>query len=97
MEGGSCICARHVNIEKAELSLGTLGGGNPFLEPDQDENGNLYAANTFRESETGKRSDGVLSDGRAEGIKEKRSLWTRIKRKLDKKYLSGKFVLPYDH
>lgn len=54
MEGGSCICARHVNIEKAELCLGTLGGGNPFLEPDQDENGNLYAANTFRESETGK-------------------------------------------
>ena len=26
----------------------------------------------------------------------KRSLWTRIKRKLDKKHLSGKFVLQYD-
>ena len=26
----------------------------------------------------------------------KRSLWTRIKRKLDKKHLSGKFVLRYD-
>ena len=37
-------CAEHVNIEKAELSLGTLGGGNHFLELDQDEDGNLYAA-----------------------------------------------------
>lgn len=37
-------CAEHVNIEKAALSLGTLGGGNHFLELDQDEDGNLYAA-----------------------------------------------------
>ncbi len=37
-------CVEHVNIEKAELSLGTLGGGNHFLELDQDEDGNLYAA-----------------------------------------------------
>ncbi len=36
-------CVEHVNIEKAELSLGTLGGGNHFLELDQDEDGNLYA------------------------------------------------------
>lgn len=36
-------CVEHINIEKAELSLGTLGGGNHFLELDQDEDGNLYA------------------------------------------------------
>ncbi len=36
-------CVEHVNIQKAELSLGTLGGGNHFLELDQDEDGNLYA------------------------------------------------------
>ncbi len=37
-------CVEHVNVEKAELSLGTLGGGNHFIELDQDEDGNLYAA-----------------------------------------------------
>lgn len=36
-------CAEHVNIEKAELSLGTLGGGNHFIELDKDGEGNLYA------------------------------------------------------
>lgn len=37
-------CAEHVNIEKTERSLGSLGGGNHFIELDQDEEGSLYAA-----------------------------------------------------
>ncbi|WP_343083988.1 RtcB family protein [Blautia producta] len=37
-------CSRHVNANKAALSLGTLGGGNHFIEIDRDEDGNLYAA-----------------------------------------------------
>lgn len=35
-------CARHVNRPKAERSLGTLGGGNHFLELDRGEDGGLY-------------------------------------------------------
>ncbi len=35
-------CAKHVNLERAELSLGTLGGGNHFIELDRDEEGKLY-------------------------------------------------------
>ncbi len=35
-------CARHVNRPKAERSLGTLGGGNHFLELDRGEDGSLY-------------------------------------------------------
>lgn len=35
-------CEKHVNIKKAELSLGTLGGGNHFIEVDHDKAGNLY-------------------------------------------------------
>lgn len=31
-----------VNIPMAELSLGTLGGGNHFIEVDKDDNGQLY-------------------------------------------------------
>lgn len=35
-------CARGIQKEKVALSLGTLGGGNHFIEADRDEEGNLY-------------------------------------------------------
>lgn len=35
-------CAKKVNIDKGYLSLGTLGGGNHFIEVDEDDNGALY-------------------------------------------------------
>jgi len=35
-------CAKHVRQDKAKLSLGTLGGGNHFIELDRDEDKNLY-------------------------------------------------------
>lgn len=35
-------CVRHVNRQKAERSLGTLGGGNHFIELDRGEDGSLY-------------------------------------------------------
>ena len=35
-------CARHINRQKAERSLGTLGGGNHFIELDRGTDGKLY-------------------------------------------------------
>ena len=35
-------CAKHVDIDRARLSVGSLGGGNHFIEVDRDEEGNLY-------------------------------------------------------
>ena len=35
-------CVKHVNLERAELSMGTLGGGNHFVELGKDEDGRLY-------------------------------------------------------
>ena len=35
-------CVSAVNLERAALSLGTLGGGNHFIELDRDEEGYLY-------------------------------------------------------
>lgn len=35
-------CAKYIDIPRAEKSIGTLGGGNHFIEVDQDEEGNLY-------------------------------------------------------
>ncbi|NLB88629.1 MAG: RtcB family protein [Syntrophomonadaceae bacterium] len=33
---------KHLNIERGRLSIGTLGGGNHFIEVNQDSNGTLY-------------------------------------------------------
>jgi len=35
-------CGKHIRADKAALSLGTLGGGNHFIELDKDDEGNLY-------------------------------------------------------
>ena len=40
----SLFCARSVNREKAILSMGTLGGGNHFIEVDTDDDGSFYLA-----------------------------------------------------
>ena len=36
------ICAEHIRYDKAMLSLGTLGGGNHFIEIDTDDEGEGY-------------------------------------------------------
>ncbi len=38
----SLFCFRQINHLRAEKSLGTLGGGNHFIEVDRDEEGHLY-------------------------------------------------------
>lgn len=35
-------CREHVNLDRGQKSLGTLGGGNHFIEVDKDEEGSLY-------------------------------------------------------
>lgn len=35
-------CKEHVNLNRARLSVGTLGGGNHFIEVDKDDYGKLY-------------------------------------------------------
>ncbi len=35
-------CARHVDLLRAEKSIGTLGGGNHFIEVDRDGEGQIY-------------------------------------------------------
>lgn len=60
-------CVEHVNIEKTEQSLGTLGGGNHFIELDQDEGGNLYAAVHSGSRRLGKEvADYYLTEGQKE-------------------------------
>ncbi len=35
-------CLDQINLDRARLSIGTLGGGNHFIEVDQDDEGTLY-------------------------------------------------------
>lgn len=35
-------CAKQLNLERARQSIGTLGGGNHFIEVDRAEDGSLY-------------------------------------------------------
>jgi RNA-splicing ligase RtcB len=35
-------CGKHVDLDRAKLSIGTLGGGNHFIELDRDDDGRLY-------------------------------------------------------
>lgn len=35
-------CVKDVDVNRAYRSIGTLGGGNHFIEADKDENGNIY-------------------------------------------------------
>ena len=35
-------CAKYVNLDRAKKSLGTLGGGNHFIEADKDNDNNIY-------------------------------------------------------
>ena len=39
---GELRCRRHVDLSRAEKSIGTLGGGNHFIEVDRDNSGHLY-------------------------------------------------------
>lgn len=38
---GLC-CAKHIDILRAEKSIGTLGGGNHFIEADKGDDGSIY-------------------------------------------------------
>lgn len=35
-------CAKHVDMDRASKSIGTLGGGNHFIEANKDDNGHIY-------------------------------------------------------
>jgi tRNA-splicing ligase RtcB (3'-phosphate/5'-hydroxy nucleic acid ligase) len=37
-----CKLDAKINVARAQMSLGTLGGGNHFIEVDEDEEGNIY-------------------------------------------------------
>ena len=64
-------CVSAVDLERAQLSIGTLGGGNHFIEVDRDDEGNLYLV-----VHSGSRHLGTQVANHYQ-----RAAWTELKRK----------------
>ncbi|MDR1321762.1 MAG: RtcB family protein [Gracilibacteraceae bacterium] len=55
-------CAKKINLPRAERSLGTLGGGNHFIELDRDEEGRLYLVVHSGSRQAGKQTAEYYQD-----------------------------------
>ena len=64
-------CIRHINRQKAELSLGTLGGGNHFIELDKGEDGNLYLVVHTGSRHLGEEVSGYYTELASRCLKER--------------------------
>lgn len=85
-------CRKHINETKALLSLGTLGGGNHFLELDMDSEQNIYAV-----VHSGSRSLGqqVAEFYMKEGQKQLKKKGLKVPYELT--YLEGELMEDYLH
>lgn len=85
-------CAAHIDQKRALLSLGTLGGGNHFIEADRDENGGLYLLLHTGSRRLGKE---VTDFYLAEGQKALRKKQISVPYELT--YLEGELMQDYLH
>lgn len=63
--------AKQVNLNRAELSMGTLGGGNHFIELDRDDNGQLYLVVHSGSRNLGKQVAGYCQEVAARDLADK--------------------------
>ena len=70
-ETESLRCKKHINQEKAHHSLGTLGGGNHFIEVDKDDEGYLYLTVHSGSRHLGKEVTEHYVDAGAKLLKER--------------------------
>lgn len=64
---GTLMCSRSINKRKAKCSLGTLGGGNHFIELDKSRDGSIYVAVHSGSRHLGKEvTDYYLQEGQKE-------------------------------
>lgn len=86
------ICHRHIREDDALLSLGTLGGGNHFIELDQDEDKNIYLVIHSGSRHLGKEvTEYYLTEG------QKALKRNNIKIPYELTYLDGALMRDYLH
>lgn len=81
---GKLKCYKHVNGDRASLSIGTLGGGNHFIEVNKDEDGNLYLVIHSGSRYLGKQVAEYYQDIAIKNLKDKRGNKQEIINKLKK-------------
>ncbi|MCL2026088.1 MAG: RtcB family protein [Leptospirales bacterium] len=64
-------CVAHVNLKRAELSIGTLGGGNHFIELGRDDDGRLYLVVHSGSRNLGKQVAEYYQDAAAKDLQSK--------------------------
>ena len=78
-------CAKHVDMCRAELSMGTLGGGNHFIEINRSDDGRLYLVVHSGSRNLGKQVAEHYQDAAARNLngrsKEAKALIAELKRK----------------
>ena len=85
-------CYAHIRKDKALHSLGTLGGGNHFIEADKDDEGNLYIVIHTGSRHLGKEvTEYYLREG------QKRLLANGITIPYELTYLEGELLQQYLH
>lgn len=85
-------CHKRIRKEKALLSLGTLGGGNHFIEVDKDKNGTLYVILHSGSRHLGKEvAEYYLNEG------QKRLTAQGIKVPYELTWLEGELMADYLH
>ena len=85
-------CAKHVNMYRAALSVGTLGGGNHFIELGQDEEGSKYLLVHSGSRSLGKQVCEFYQNAAAESLERKGKGADRFLA-----YLEGKLLEDYLH
>ena len=65
-------CSNQVNLNRAELSLGTLGGGNHFIELDKDDDGRLWLVVHSGSRNLGKQVAEYYQKAAAKNLEKKR-------------------------
>lgn len=91
-EFSELYCARAIRSQKAELSIGTLGGGNHFIELDQGEDGALYVAIHSGSRHLGKEVTEYYLDQGQKKLKEE-----NIEVPYELTYLQGELMNAYLH
>jgi RNA-splicing ligase RtcB len=85
-------CKEHVNLSRAQLSIGTLGGGNHFIEMNEDEDGNVYLVVHSGSRHLGKQ---IAEYYQARAIKEIKGIEGKTKINSALAYVTGKTFNEY--
>ena len=85
-------CARHMDLSRAKLSIGTLGGGNHFIELGKDDEGQLYLVVHTGSRNLGKQAAEYYQNLAADNLGRKGKGADRVLA-----YLEGELLADYLH